>query len=158
PEVRDLPPTLRSIWLVFHVFFNKLAVAAFVLSVASAVTLHRKLRGQRGPWLDRLPSAEALEAYCVRFVGFGLVFWATTIVAGAIWANQSWGRYWGWDVIETWSLITLLSYATLLHVSRFFGVRGERLVWWTLGCFGVSVLTIFILPFAMPSLHAAYFQ
>lgn len=158
PEVRELPPTLRSIWLVFHVFFNKLAVGAFILSVAAAVVLLRKLKGHSGRLLDRLPDADALDAYTVRFVGFGLVFWATTIVAGAIWANQSWGRYWGWDVIETWSLITLLAYATLLHVRKFFGLSGARLAWWTLGCFVVSLLTIFILPFAVPSLHAAYFQ
>ncbi len=158
PAVKDLPPTLRSIWLVFHVFFNKLAVGAYLLSVAASVVLLRKLRGHHGKWLDRAPPVDALEAYVVRFVGFGFVFWATTIVAGAIWANQSWGRYWGWDVIETWSLITLLCYATFLHVRRFLHISGAAVAWWALGCFGVSALTIFILPFTMPSLHAAYFQ
>ena len=158
PAIKDLPPTLRSIWLVFHVFFNKLAVGAFVLSAASAIVLLRKLAGHRGAWLDKLPSAEALEALTLRFVGFGFVFWTTTIVAGSIWANQSWGRYWGWDVIETWSLITLLSYGSFLHAGRFWRLKGRAVAWWSLGCFGVSVLTIFILPFVLPSLHAAYFQ
>jgi len=158
PEARDLPPTLRSIWLVFHVFFNKLAVGAFLLSAASSGLLLQKRSGKRGRFLDRAPDAEALEAYTVRFVGFGFVFWTVTIGAGAIWANQSWGRYWGWDPIETWALVTWLCYGTLLHARLFFRMRGAATAWGTLGCFVVSVLTVFIFPFLIPSLHAAYFQ
>lgn len=158
PEARDLPPTLRSMWLVFHVFFNKLAVGAFVLSAAAAVLLLRKLKGSPGRLLDRLPGPDVIEAYTVRFVGFGFVFWSTTIVAGAIWANQSWGRYWGWDPIETWSLVTWLCYGILLHARLFFRLRARATAWGTLACFIISVLTVFIFPFLIPSLHAAYFQ
>ncbi len=158
PEARDLPPTLRSIWLVFHVLFNKLAVGAFLLSFASAVVLLRKLRGASSGFLDLLPAAEVLDAYMVRFVGFGLVFWSTTIVMGAIWAHQSWGRYWGWDPIETWSLVTWLCYGSLLHVRLFYRLSPRATAWITVGCFGLSILTVFIFPFLIPSMHAAYFQ
>ena len=158
PEARHLPPTLRSMWLVFHVLFNKLAVGAFLLSVAAAVCLLRKLRGGSGRLLDRLPDAEALETHTVRFVGFGMVFWTATIGAGAIWANQSWGRYWGWDPIETWSLVTWLAYAVLLHARLFFRLSGRATAWGTVACFGLSVLTILVFPFIFPSMHSAYFQ
>lgn len=158
PEARDLPPTLRSIWLVFHVLFNKLAVGAFLLSFASAVVLLRKLRGASSGFLDRLPAVEVLDAYMVRFVGFGLVFWSTTIVMGAIWAHQSWGRYWGWDPIETWSLVTWLCYGSLLHLRLFYRLSPRATAWSTVGCFGLSILTVFIFPFLIPSMHAAYFQ
>jgi ABC-type transport system involved in cytochrome c biogenesis permease subunit len=158
PEARDLPPTLRSIWLVFHVIFNKLAVGAFILALASAVALLRKQRGTSGRWLDRLPEPNALEVYTIRFVGFGFVFWTTTIGAGAIWANQSWGRYWGWDPIETWSLVTWLALASLLHARIFFRPRPTVVAWSTIGCFGLSVLTVLIFPFVFPSMHSAYFQ
>jgi ABC-type transport system involved in cytochrome c biogenesis permease subunit len=158
PEARALPPTLRSMWLVFHVLFNKLAVGAFLLSLGAAVMLLRKLGGASGPWLDRMPDAAATEIYMVRFVGFGMVFWTTTIGAGAIWANQSWGRYWGWDPIETWSLVTWLAYAVLLHARHFFRPGPRAIAWGTIGCFVLSVLTVLIFPFVFPSMHSAYFQ
>ena len=158
PEARSLPPTLRSMWLVFHILFNKLAVGAFVLSLASAIVLLRKLNGARGRWLDRLPGVAVLEARTVRFVGFGFVFWTTTIGMGSIWANQSWGRYWGWDPIESWSFVTWLAYALLLHARLFFKLPARRTAWGVIACFVLSVLTVLIFPFIFPSLHSAYFQ
>jgi cytochrome c-type biogenesis protein CcsB len=158
PEARNLPPTLRSLWLVFHVLFNKLAVGAFLLSTGAAVVLLRKLNGAAGPLLDKLPDAGLLETYTVRLVGFGFVFWTTTIGAGAIWANQSWGRYWGWDPIETWSLVTWLCYAALLHTRLFFRLNARATAWGTIACCAVSVLTVLVFPFIFPSLHSAYFQ
>ncbi len=158
PEARNLPPTLRSLWLVFHVVFNKLAVGAFILSFASAIVMLRKAKGATGRWLDKLPTPAVIEAYTVRFIGFGFIFWTTTIGAGAIWANQSWGRYWGWDPIETWSLVTWLAYAILLHARLFFKLKADATAWGTIGCFALSVLTVLIFPFVFPSMHSAYFQ
>jgi len=158
PEARTLPPTLRSIWLIFHVVFNKLAVGAFVLSFAAAIVLLRKTGGASSRLLDRLPGPDVIEAYTVRFVGFGFVFWTTTIGAGAIWANQSWGRYWGWDPIESWSLVTWLAYAILLHARIFFRLKARATAWGTIACFVLSVLTVLIFPFVFPSMHSAYFQ
>jgi cytochrome c-type biogenesis protein CcsB len=158
PEAHNLPPSLRSMWLVFHVLFNKLAVGAFILSLASAIVWLRKANGASGRWLNRLPGPEVVEAYTIRFVGFGFVFWTTTIGAGAIWANQSWGRYWGWDPIETWAFVTWLAYAILLHARLFFRLKPAATAWGTIACFVLSVLTVLIFPFVFPSLHAAYFQ
>ncbi|MEI8288515.1 MAG: cytochrome c biogenesis protein CcsA [Verrucomicrobiota bacterium] len=158
PEARNLPPTLRSIWLVFHILFNKLAVGAFILSLGAAICLLRKLNGARGKWLDRLPNVDVLEANTIRFVGFGFVFWTTTIGMGAIWANQSWGRYWGWDPIESWSFVTWLAYAILLHARLFFKLGARQTAWATIVCFVLSVLTVLVFPFIFPSMHSAYFQ
>lgn len=158
PELRELPPTLRSIWLVFHVSFAKLATGAFLLSLGSAVMLVVKRRGGGGRLAARLPDAEALDAYTVRFVGFGFIFWTINVAAGAVWANESWGRYWGWDVIETWSLVTWLAYGTFLHGRLFYRLRGAAVAWAAIACFAVAVGTIFVLPMVLPSIHAAYFQ
>ena len=158
PEARNLPPTLRSIWLVFHILFTKLALGAFVLSLASAVVLLRKLNGATGRWLDRLPGVDVLEANTVRFIGFGFVFWSTTIGMGAIWANQSWGRYWGWDPIESWSFVTWLAFAVLLHARLFFKLNARKTAWATIACFVLSILTALVFPFIFPSMHSAYFQ
>jgi cytochrome c-type biogenesis protein CcsB len=158
PEARDLPPTLRSFWLVFHVLFNKLTVGAFLLALASAIVLLRKLKGTPGRLLHQLPQSEVIEAYMIRFVGVGFIFWTTTIVMGAIWANESWGRYWGWDPIETWSLVTWLCLGTLLHTRLFFRLKARATAWGTVVCFGVAILTLFIFPLIMPSIHSTYFQ
>ncbi len=159
PEARDLPPTLRSVWLVFHVTFAKLSAATFLLSVATSVLLLAE-RGPPAPgsWRARLPSGEALEAYTVRFAGFGLIFWTVTIAAGAIWADQAWGRYWGWDLVETWSLISWIAYGAFLHARLFFKLRGAATAWMALGAFSVFVLSLLILPLLVPSMHSAYFQ
>ena len=158
PEIRELPPTLQSIWLVFHISFAKLSAAAFLLSVATSALILLRAKGKHPAWTDRLPGSETLDAYTVRFVGFGFLFWTVTVAAGAIWANQSWGRYWGWDPIETWSLISWLVYGSLLHIRRFFRTGVIATSWLTLGSFAIFILTILILPFLIPSLHSAYFQ
>jgi cytochrome c-type biogenesis protein CcsB len=158
PASRELPPTLRSIWLIFHIFFTKLAVGAFLLAFAAAVLVLRKLKGASSRFLERFPSTAVLDASLVRFVGFGFVFWSTTIIAGAIWAHQSWGRYWGWDPIETWSLVTWLCYGSLIHLRLFFHLSPRATAWVSLACFGVSILTAFVFPFLIPSMHSAYFQ
>ncbi|MBI5494967.1 MAG: cytochrome c biogenesis protein CcsA [Deltaproteobacteria bacterium] len=157
-EIRELPPTLRSVWLVFHISFAKLSTGGFLLSLGSAVVLLWKGRVSHPQALQRLPEADALDAYIARFAGFGFVFWTISIAAGSIWANQSWGRYWGWDPIETWSLVTWLCYGSFLHARLFFRLRGTTAAWGSVACFSVAVLTIFALPFLMPSIHAAYFQ
>jgi ABC-type transport system involved in cytochrome c biogenesis permease subunit len=105
-----------------------------------------------------VPGSAVLDAYTVRFVGFGFLFWTITIAAGAIWANQSWGRYWGWDPIETWSLIAWLVYGLFLHARLFFRLRPASTAWCSVGAFAVFILTLLILPFLIPSMHSAYFQ
>lgn len=158
PEARALPPTLRSLWLAFHVLFNYMAVGGFVLSLGSAICLLRKLNGRTGKWLDRLPEPDVLAAQTILFIGVGVVFWSAMIATGAVWANQAWGRYWGWDPMEIWSLVTWLCYAALLHARLFFRLGTTTVAWGTIGCFAVSVLTVFIFPFMIPTLHSAYFQ
>jgi len=158
PAARDLPPTLRSVWLVFHVSFAKLAASAFLLSVGVAVLVLLRLRTRRPDWVERFPPLDALDALEVRLIGFGFILWTVTVAAGAIWANESWGRYWGWDVIETWSFITWLAYGSFLHVRLFFRLGHRASAVAAIGAFAVFILTILILPFLIPSLHAAYFQ
>lgn len=158
PEARDLPPTLRSIWLTFHIIFAKVSAAAFLVSVGSAVLLLRKDRPRRAAWLDRVPSVEALDALVLRASGFGFIFWSVTIAAGAIWGNQSWGRYWGWDPIETWAFVCWLAYGSFLHVRFFYRLRPRPTAWLAIGCFAVFILVVVILPFYLTSLHSAYFS
>jgi cytochrome c-type biogenesis protein CcsB len=157
-EVREIPPSLRSIWLIFHITFAKLSAASFLLSLAAAVVILLRSRKTAWKWMERAPPSDVLDAYEVRFIGFGFLFWTITIAAGSIWAHQSWGRYWGWDAIETWSLVSWLAYGSVLHARLFFRLKPTATAWFSVGAFAVFILALLILPFIMPSLHAAYFQ
>jgi ABC-type transport system involved in cytochrome c biogenesis permease subunit len=158
PEARQLPPTLRSMWLVYHIAFAKMSAAAFLLSLASSAVLLWKRADRGWAWIRRAPAIDALDAYVVRFAQFGFVFWTATVAAGAVWANASWGRYWAWDGMETWSLVTWITYGALLHVRRFYRPRAAVTAWMSIGAFAVFVLGALVLPYAMPSMHSAYMQ
>lgn len=158
PEIRRLPPTLRGIWLVIHILFAKLAAGGIIIAVGCAVSYLLKEKKMASEFLKKLPSHEALNAYSFKFVGFGFIFWSITIAAGAIWANESWGRYWGWDPIETWSLITWLLFGFYLHSRYFLKWDRRKGAWMLLICFLFSIMTIFIIPFIIDSLHSEYFK
>lgn len=158
PELKKLPPALSGIWLIIHILFNKLAVGAILISLGSAVLYLLKKKNRDREFYRKLPSLEVLDAYSYKFIAFGFIFWSITVVAGSIWANQAWGRYWGWDPIETWSLITWLLYGLFLHLRHFFKLRGVKSVWMLIACFIVSVITIFFIPFIIETLHGSYFM
>jgi cytochrome c-type biogenesis protein CcsB len=159
PETRELPPTLRSIWLVFHIIFAKISAAAFLLSLGSAVLLLLRQRSRVPAWIEaRTPSAPALDALIIRAAGFGFIFWTVTIAAGAIWGNQAWGRYWGWDPIETWALVSWLTYGTFLHARLFFKTGPRATAWLSVASFSIFILALLILPFLISSLHSSYFS
>ncbi len=158
PELRELPPTLRSLWLVFHVIFAKISAAAFLVSTGAAILMLVGARPRPPAWTARAPPLATLEALVLRSAGLGLVFWTMTIAAGAIWGNQSWGRYWGWDPIETWSLVAWLAYGSFLHVRFFFKLGARATAWLAVACFAVFVSVLGVLPFVISSLHSAYFS
>lgn len=157
PGIRSLPTTFRSVWLIVHIALYKISLATLVIGCALAIFYLMKKRSDAG-WRQRLPSLEVLDSYSYRFAGFGFIFWTIGMLAGSIWAYQSWGRFWGWDPTETWSLITCLTIAAYLHLRRFFGLRGTLGAWSFIGCFVISVLTLFVMATLSGSIHAQYFK
>jgi cytochrome c-type biogenesis protein CcsB len=158
PGVRELPPTLRSIWLMFHITFAKISAAAFLMSLGSAVLVLLRQRRRPPAWIERVPTLPALDALTVRAAGFGFIFWTVAIAAGAIWGNQAWGRYWGWDPIETWALVSWLTWGTFLHLRLFYKLGPRATARLAVASFALFVLVLLILPFFMTSLHASYFS
>jgi cytochrome c-type biogenesis protein CcsB len=158
PGIRSLPPALKGLWFHIHATANGLTAGAIILAVAASFIYLRKEKKENSEFYRKLPSKEVLDEYAYKFASFAFIFWGITIVSGAIWANQTWGRYWGWDPIETWSLITWLLFGLYLHLRYFFKWKGRKAAFMLTICFIMSVLALFILPFVVESLHTGYFK
>jgi cytochrome c-type biogenesis protein CcsB len=155
----DMPMTakLASWWLFVHVAFANLAFGAFALSFGCAIVYVVRARSADGRWakrFEKLPAQDVLENYTVRFVLVGFLFWALMITTGAIWANEAWGRYWGWDPIETWSLIVWIIYAVYLHVRFALKWNGERLAWFAIAAMPLALFALIGIPLAFNTPHA----
>jgi len=128
-----LVPALKSPWLVIHVSTAIVSGGVFLLSnvIAGAYLYLDKMesKGERNVWAQRLPSLEVLDQLSYRLVAFVFPLWTFSVIAGAIWAEAAWGRYWGWDPKETWAFITWVAYAAYLHARVTIGWRGRRAAW-----------------------------
>ncbi len=99
------------------------------------------------------PPVSVLDELIYQTVAFGFFFLSIGIITGAVWANTAWGRYWGWDPKETWSLITWFIYATLLHARLIRGWQGTRIVWISIIGFAAVIFTYFGVNL-LPGLHS----
>jgi cytochrome c-type biogenesis protein CcsB len=128
-----LVPALKSEWLVIHVSAAIISGGVFLLSnVIAAAYLYLdgvEEKGERPQWAKRLPDLETLDQLSYRLVAFVFPLWTFSVIAGAIWAESAWGRYWGWDPKETWAFITWVAYAAYLHARVTIGWRGRRAAW-----------------------------
>ena len=155
----ELVPALQSYWLDIHVTAMTLATGIFfVAAVLGFVYLwvdryaRRVADGRAVPdngIIRRLPSIEQLDRLTYRTIMFGFPVWTFGVIAGAIWADQAWGRYWGWDPVETWAFITWVLYAAFLHARATAGWRGRRahyvqLLGFTSLIFNILVVQVFI--------------
>lgn len=128
-----LVPALKSTWLAIHVSAAIISGGVFLLANTVAATYlildRMEERGGRPDWAKRLPTLEALDQLSYRLVAFVFPLWTFAVIAGAIWAESAWGRYWGWDPKETWAFITWVAYAAYLHARVTIGWRGRRAAW-----------------------------
>jgi cytochrome c-type biogenesis protein CcsB len=155
----NLVPALQSYWLSIHVTAMTVATGVFfVAAVLGVVYLvvdrynRRVAAGKSQPGngiIARLPSLEQLDRLAYRTVVFGFPVWTFGVMAGAIWADEAWGRYWGWDPVETWAFITWVVYAAFLHSRATAGWRGRRahyvqLLGFVTLAFNILVVQVFI--------------
>ena len=159
-----LVPALMSYWLAIHVTAITLAVGTFVVAAVLAVVYlfaerhaRRVAAGQpvRNPEVFRLlPSPQRIDQLAYRAVVFGFPIWTFGIMAGAIWADQAWGRYWGWDPTETWAFITWVVYACFLHARVTAGWRGRRAAYIQLAGFGCLLFNMIGVSLFITGLHS----
>ena len=128
-----LVPALKSTWLVIHVAAAIISGGVFLLANCIAATylfLDRyESTSGRPEWALKLPSLDVLDQLTYRLVAFVFPLWTFAVIAGAIWAEAAWGRYWGWDPKEVWAFITWVAYAAYLHARVTIGWRGRKAAW-----------------------------
>ena len=124
------------------------------LAFYAIIFLARRIPAEsKASLLDRFPEIRVLDELGYQLILLGFLFLSIGIITGAVWANSAWGRYWGWDPKETWSLITWFVYATLLHARLMRGWHGKRIAF--LSIFGfASVLFTYFGVNLLPGLHS----
>ena len=160
-EAAQLVPALKSYWLVIHVSAAIVCSGAFTLAAATAgLSLVRSREERRaadgvvGGWAGRLPSSDRLRLLTNRVIAFAFPLWTFAVVAGAIWAENAWGRYWGWDPKETWAFITWVVFAAYLHARSTAGWRGNRASWIAIAGWAAFIVNYFGVNIFVNSLHS----
>ena len=159
-----LVPALQSYWLSIHVTAMTLATGIFfvaaVLGIMYLVAERYRKRvaaGKAEPGnglIARIPSAAQLDKLTYRTVIFGFPVWTFGVIAGAIWADQAWGRYWGWDPVETWAFITWVIYAAYLHARATAGWRGARAHYIQLLGFASLITNMLVVQVFITGMHS----
>jgi len=172
--ITPLADPLKSPWLVIHVFVASLATALFAIAFGLSVLQLMQTRRERkvalavaaaatgdpasprtGPgFLRTLPSSESLESLAYRFAIIGFIFWSFTLIAGSIWANYAWGRYWGFDTKEVWTFVIWVLYAGYIHARATRGWRGTRSAWLSIIGFAAVLFNFTIVNIFFKGLHA----
>ena len=153
-EIKPLIPALKSNWLIAHVVTCFIGYGSFAVSLGvSFIYLIKRGHADDDGLLARLPKAGVLDELNNQLVMFGFLFLSVGIITGAVWANSAWGRYWGWDPKETWSLITWFIYASLLHFRFMRGWQGTRIAIFSMVGFAAVLFTYFGVNL-LPGLHS----
>jgi len=149
-RIKPLMPALKSNWLLIHVVTCFLGYAAFALGFGTALLYLKQERRPR----PSLPPPAQLDRLIYQATILGFLLLTLGILTGAVWAESAWGRYWSWDPKETWSLITWLIYASLLHARLVKGWQGRRTAWLAVLGFLAVLFTYFGVSFLLTCLHS----
>lgn len=150
----EVPIIFRSFWLYLHIGFAKAFGASVLLAASCAAAYLMKSRDPAR--LERLPAPERLDLYAHQFLLVAFLFLGVMIVAGSLWANQSWGRYWAWDPIETSSLATWIAFGIILHFRVLHGWSGRRMAYLAFVALAFTVMTVYVVTLTTPTIHNFY--
>jgi cytochrome c-type biogenesis protein CcsB len=149
-----LIPALKSNWLIAHVITCFLGYSGFAVGFGlSIMYLAKPDDSAKTGLLAKLPSSGVIDELTHQMIMFGFLFLTIGIITGAVWANSAWGTYWSWDPKETWSLITWLIYATMLHLRMMRGWHGKKIAWVSILGFMAVLFTYFGVNL-LPGLHS----
>ncbi|GHV61870.1 cytochrome c biogenesis protein [Bacteroidia bacterium] len=156
PQISPLVPVLKSPWLMFHVAIIVAAYGffglCFLLGLTNLVLMTINRKGK-----NLLLTARVQELTIINEMSLwaGLALMTSGTFLGAIWANESWGRYWGWDPKETWALVTVLVYAVVVHLRLVEKWNNPRIFnWLTIIAFACVLMTYFGVNYYLAGMHS----
>ena len=156
PSIANLQPVLDSYWLMIHVAVIVMSYGPFTLGMILAITsLFLMIFTTKGNYKRMEINISELTVVTEMALTAGLVLLTIGNFLGGQWANESWGRYWGWDPKETWALISIMVYAFVIHARLVPGLRGR----WTFNVFALFayasiMMTYFGVNFYLSGLHS----
>jgi cytochrome c-type biogenesis protein CcsB len=160
----SLVPALNSYWIAIHVTAMIVAIGLFIVGAVVTVMYLMAERNERrlvaglpsktAGLMMHLPGTTVLDRLSYRTILFAFPVWTFGVIAGAIWADHAWGRYWGWDPKETWSFITWIVYAGYLHARATGGWRGRRAAYIQLVGFGCLLFNVIGINLWVTGLHS----
>lgn len=156
-RIQPLVPVLKSNWLITHVITCFIGYAAFGIAFClSLMYLLKTLDSSKmkSIFLKAIPDSDILEELNYQMIIIGFILLTLGIITGAVWAHSAWGRYWGWDPKETWSLITWLVYAAVLHSRMMRGWRGKKMAILSIIGFSCVIFTYLGVNFILSGLHS----
>ncbi len=152
-RIQPLIPALQSNWLISHVISAFLAYACFALSFGAGV-FYLVTEKTRGQLVTLLPPPAFFDELAYRTISIGFLLLTLGIITGAVWADTAWGRYWGWDPKETWSLITWMLYGAYLHARLVRGWRGTAIAVISIAGFIAVIFTYLGVNYLLSGLHS----
>jgi ABC-type transport system involved in cytochrome c biogenesis permease subunit len=153
PADSHLPATYHTLWLWVHVGLGKVFLGSVLVAVGISGIVLLRSAGIGVARFAALPDDMRLERLAFRFMVLGFIFETLMLVAGAIWAQNAWGRYWAWDPLETWAFMTWLALAFFLHLratTKLAPAFGSAAI---VGVFVLAFLTFFGVPFVSTAPH-----
>ncbi|MEV0703890.1 c-type cytochrome biogenesis protein CcsB [Saccharopolyspora sp. NPDC050389] len=158
-QAAPLQPALQSYWIVIHVAAAIVSSGVLLFAGVASVLYLLRSRYENNPlklakFGSRLPTSQALDRMAYRATVIIFPVWTFAIVAGAIWAEAAWGRFWGWDPKETCSFIAWVVYAAYLHARATAGWRGVRSAWINILGLAVMIFNLFFINIVVAGLHS----
>lgn len=153
-QAAPVVPALQSYWLTVHVTTVTLATGLFIVpGVASILYLIKRL-GKPASLAKRLPSSETLDRVAYRTTAVGFPLYTFAVMAGAIWAEAAWGRFWGWDPKETVAFVAWVVYAAYLHARATVSWRHMRAAWINIVGLAAVLFNLFFINMVVAGLHS----
>jgi cytochrome c-type biogenesis protein CcsB len=156
PEITNLVPVLKSYWLIVHVAVITASYGFFAMGALLGLLnlILMILRNQKNDQNIRYTILEVSYIIEMALI-IGLLLMTIGSFIGGVWANESWGRYWGWDPKETWALVTILVYAIILHLRKVPGLKSTYTLS-SLALVGIAVvlMTFFGVNYYLSGMHS----
>jgi ABC-type transport system involved in cytochrome c biogenesis permease subunit len=150
------PITYATVWLPVHVWLGKIFMGIMMLAVGGSVVI--LLRWRLSPEMfPTLPHSRVIDEINYSLILLAFTFECLMLIAGAVWAQDAWGRYWSWDPLETWSFLTWLAVASFLHLRAVKRLRPHYSALLAISLFLLAYYTFFGVPFVSTNAHRGIF-